>query len=132
MYKDKGVEIAWKILLLQGNLIASQSFYGTTFYMGASERKRWKEINMVGVNWEKTKPPEEEIKNFFIDTFADGCDKESWTLGTLILNNGESQQVGHRVDRDRDFSELVRTVLILQEDTSKSLDSIIKERAGEV
>lgn len=59
----------------------------------SAERPCWKKIKDVGVDWKKTKPPEEEQRSQFEDTFSPSSQVPS-LLGTLVLKDGTEYMIG--------------------------------------
>lgn len=97
-------QFAWLYLVMNGYAGQKPSFYGGSDLVDGRAKNikcgSWdsspiresymKEISTIGVNWEKTNAPSNEMYDIFTDTFHDPKSKEFIT-GELVLNNGLCQ-----------------------------------------
>jgi len=82
-------------------------------------------LKAFGIDWYHTKSPQSSMKSEFTDTFHPAREVET-LLGTLVLNDGTSYQIGVDHSEQR-FSDYVKYLSQLAKDKER-----VKEILGEV
>lgn len=129
MKTDSVEMLMWKFMVEQGSIVRDDSFYGTFFHERKTAKKVFQQILEKGINWKKTQPPKDDMKEKFAGTFADHCDNEYRLTGTLVLTDGEEVLFVYNFDGMTDTSRKVFDLIYRVKDLeSKTVEDLIKEK----
>lgn len=117
---DESNKVVWAYMIEEGKLTNGQwSYYGGDWEAHKPNSWKWEEIDRdnkafkekvktVGVDWEKTQPPQSSLESAFTDTFHDADEVET-LLGTIVLKDGSEYIVGVG-NADKRFSEYMKVI----------------------
>lgn len=118
---DESNKVVWAYMIEEGKLTNGEwSYYGGDWESHKPNSWKWEEIDRdnkafkekvktVGVDWEKTQPPQSSLESAFTDTFHDADEVET-LLGTIVLKDGSEYIVGVG-NADKRFGEYVKVVM---------------------
>lgn len=93
------------------------------------ENDKLAKVKAIGVDWNKTLPPESSQESVFNGTFNDSSEVET-LLGTLVLKDGSEYSIG--VDNaDTRFSDYLKTLSQLAADKQRVKDILGEDDSQE-
>lgn len=109
---DNGAKLLWKYLIDNGGVVGRWSFYGGYFEIDDAMTLDCREgIKKYGIDFNRTKPCDQDTEQSFVDTFADFNDNIEVLTGQLILKNGDAYKWGMTIDEPFNILELIANVI---------------------
>ena len=78
----------WKFLLNKGEVVKGWEYYGARYIEGDTAKCK-ASMSKYGIDWEKTKPVQDDIEYSFLGTFTDEQHQTMVLTGTLITKDRE-------------------------------------------
>ena len=104
-------KLMWAFLLNHGKIGTASYYGGSDVPKGATKEQYLCEIDLIGVDWNKTKEPESDREAFFQGTFNEPSYSEVLT-GKLVLKSGIVQEWYCANTRLEDFVNSLDTLLV--------------------
>lgn len=132
MNKIDYLKFIWAYMIEEGRLTTGQWEYylgnwipsdGMYFSSSAKDKVNYDslvtDIQTIGIDWEKTKPPISSMQSAFTDSFNPSAECET-LLGELYLNDGSMHKIGVN-NAEKRFSEYVKALSHMMEDEARIL-----------
>lgn len=86
---DQADKLLWSYLIKKGGIVENESYYGMTIdIVGTQQLRESVEKNPDSINWNKTKPVEQDTDYKFVGTFADD-ERVEYLKGVLVTKQNE-------------------------------------------
>jgi len=106
---DNAEKLMWKYLLLNGGVVESRSYYGTSINFEKTEECRGL-IEVNGIDWEKTTGVSDDYDMEFNGTFDDSV-KVTFLEGTLVTGEGTAWAWYHSYDDPINVLDLIKDII---------------------
>ena len=106
---DNGDKLMWKYMFDNGGIITSRSYYGTITDCSLTDTCRAAMLK-YGIDWDKTKPVEDDANYEFAGTFADS-QRVTFLEGVLVTNDGKKWKWYYEFDDFPNILDLIKDII---------------------